>query len=49
VICMSNPIDTTVLPCRHFCICAECGIQLRHQNNKCPICRGNIERLMSVA
>ncbi|CUE79115.1 zinc finger protein, putative [Bodo saltans] len=48
VICLCNPKDTTVIPCRHLCLCAECAVQLRHQSNKCPICRRPIERLMTM-
>jgi len=25
VICMTDPRDTTVLPCRHMCMCSECA------------------------
>lgn len=39
VICMTEPTDTTVLPCRHMCMCSECAKTLRLQSNKCPICR----------
>ncbi len=39
VVCMSDPKDTAVLPCRHMCLCAQCAEQLRYQSNKCPICR----------
>ena len=31
VICMSEARDTTVLPCRHMCMCATCARMLRHQ------------------
>lgn len=39
VICMTNGRDTTVLPCRHMCMCQECASALKTQTNKCPICR----------
>ncbi|KAJ3045126.1 hypothetical protein HDV00_011852 [Rhizophlyctis rosea] len=29
VVCMSEPRDTTVLPCRHLCLCRECADVLR--------------------
>lgn len=28
VICLSEKIDTVVMPCRHMCICLECGKDL---------------------
>mmetsp|Transcript_46972 Transcript_46972/g.87562 ORF Transcript_46972/g.87562 Transcript_46972/m.87562 type:complete len:175 (-) Transcript_46972:440-964(-) len=39
VICLSEPRDTAVLPCRHMCMCSACAHMLRHQTNRCPICR----------
>lgn len=48
VICMSEPRDTTVLPCRHMCMCSECAKVLRFQTNRCPICRRPVERLMEI-
>eukprot|EP00475_Leptophrys_vorax_P003413 TRINITY_DN12013_c0_g1_i1.p1 TRINITY_DN12013_c0_g1~~TRINITY_DN12013_c0_g1_i1.p1 ORF type:complete len:502 (+),score=25.50 TRINITY_DN12013_c0_g1_i1:121-1626(+) len=48
VICLSAPRDTTVLPCRHMCMCADCAKVLRYQTNKCPICRQPVERLLEI-
>jgi len=48
VICMSEPKDTTVLPCRHMCMCASCARSLRVQSNKCPVCRSTIDSLLQI-
>lgn len=48
VVCMSEPRDTTVLPCRHMCMCSECAKVLRFQTNRCPICRTPVERLLEI-
>lgn len=48
VICMTDARDTTVLPCRHMCMCSGCAKVLRLQSNKCPICRSNIESLLQI-
>ncbi|KAL3381841.1 hypothetical protein AABB24_001772, partial [Solanum stoloniferum] len=48
VICMTEQKDTAVLPCRHMCLCGECAKELRHQSNKCPICRQPIEELLEI-
>ena len=48
VICMTEPRDTTVLPCRHMCMCCDCARQLRVQSNKCPICRTSIASLLQI-
>ena len=49
VICLSEPRDTAVLPCRHLCLCAACAQQLTFQSNKCPVCRGPCLSLLSIA
>ncbi|PSS33898.1 E3 ubiquitin-protein like [Actinidia chinensis var. chinensis] len=48
VICMTEPKDTAVLPCRHMCMCSECAKALRLQSNKCPICRQPFEELIEI-
>jgi len=35
VVCLSEPKDTILLPCRHLCVCGTCF----HQLDKCPVCR----------
>ena len=48
VICLSDPRDTAVLPCRHMCLCSDCAQSLRTQSNKCPICRGPVQSLLHI-
>ncbi|XP_072960671.1 probable E3 ubiquitin-protein ligase LUL2 [Typha angustifolia] len=48
VICLSEPRDTAVLPCRHMCMCSECAKALTLQSNKCPVCRQPVEKLMEI-
>ena len=48
VICLSIERDTTVLPCRHMCMCHECAQELRKQTSKCPICRNHVESLLHI-
>lgn len=48
VVCLSAPRDTTVLPCRHMCMCSGCAKVLRLQSNRCPICRQVVERLLEI-
>lgn len=48
-ICLSEVRDTTVLPCRHMCMCESCARELqRQQVSKCPICRDAIESLLHI-
>lgn len=48
VVCLSEMRDTTVLPCRHMCMCSGCARMLRHQSNRCPICRTPVESLLEI-
>mmetsp|Transcript_23001 Transcript_23001/g.74959 ORF Transcript_23001/g.74959 Transcript_23001/m.74959 type:complete len:331 (-) Transcript_23001:101-1093(-) len=48
VICLCENRDTTVLPCRHMCMCSGCARMLRHQSNRCPICRSKVESLLEI-
>ncbi|KAK4851120.1 hypothetical protein QYF36_012565 [Acer negundo] len=48
VICLSEPRDTTVLPCRHMCMCSGCAKVLQFQTNRCPICRQPVDRLLEI-
>jgi len=45
---MSEPRDTTALPCRHLCMCGACARMLRGQSNRCPICRTPVESLLEI-
>ncbi|KAI9141039.1 zinc finger, C3HC4 type-domain-containing protein [Paraphysoderma sedebokerense] len=48
VVCMADPKDTIVLPCRHLCLCKDCADQLRKQSQKCPICRQDFHSLLHI-
>ncbi|KAJ0234882.1 E3 ubiquitin-protein ligase LUL1 [Hirschfeldia incana] len=48
VVCLSEPRDTIVLPCRHMCMCSGCAKALRFQKNECPVCRQPAERLVEL-
>jgi len=48
VVCLNNPRDTTILPCRHMCLCHECADILRTQTNRCPVCRSPVESLLHL-
>ncbi|KAF1328419.1 Ring zinc finger-like protein, partial [Globisporangium splendens] len=48
IICMCEPRNTTVLPCRHMCLCSECAEALRKNSSTCPICRTRVEALLQI-
>ncbi|KAJ0171592.1 hypothetical protein K1T71_013142 [Dendrolimus kikuchii] len=43
-VCMDQAIDTLFLPCRHVVCCQECAPRCE----RCPLCRGEIEKLMHI-
>lgn len=48
VVCLSDPRDTLILPCRHLCLCNACADSLRYQANNCPICRAPFRALLQI-
>lgn len=52
VICMSALRDTTVLPCRHMCLCGTCAEAMRsrvqYRSYRCPICRERVSSLLQI-
>lgn len=48
LVCMENPKDTVVLPCRHLCLCKKDAQIIRMQNNKCPICRTTVTSYLQI-
>ena len=43
VICLGDDCNTTVLPCRHMCLCQDCAKNLVSGGSKCPICRRGVQ------
>jgi len=46
VICLCEPRDTAVLPCRHMCFCSYCAGIVRLQCDRCPVCRQKVQSLL---
>jgi protein neuralized len=43
-ICLDSKKDSAIYPCGHVCVCYGCGQFLQNaSNNKCPICRSEIQ------
>jgi len=46
-ICMTNKVDTIVLPCKHMCLCVGCAKDLQdRKDSKCPMCRTTVENYL---
>lgn len=48
VICITNPKDTAVMPCRHMCMCKNCSEELLKHKPVCPVCRAPISTLLHM-
>jgi len=46
VICQVEPKSVLLMPCRHFCVCKECGN--RDELDKCPLCRETVVNRIDV-
>jgi len=49
IVCMDQPRDATVMPCRHMVLCSRCAGALRYRTDvqhRCPICRTEIESVL---
>ena len=45
-ICLTNPRNILLKPCKHLCLCNVCYKEL--SSRKCPICRKNIESYVEI-
>ncbi|EEA05215.1 zinc finger, C3HC4 type domain-containing protein [Cryptosporidium muris RN66] len=48
VICLTNPKQTILLPCRHACLCIECTSNLLARKISCPVCRQCVSGLVNI-
>ena len=46
VICIDNPADILVRPCKHVCMCASCSPQM--SDRPCPVCRGRVTTMERI-
>lgn len=44
IVCFTNEKNVFFLPCRHCCVCNDCGQKL----DKCAVCRENIVSMMEI-
>lgn len=45
IVCMENPREVILLPCKHVCLCEDCAEKI---NRKCPVCDKRIEGKRAV-
>lgn len=47
LVCLDSKYDVIIVPCGHYCMCASCAYKLEQTSGKCPLCRGNIEKIVT--
>ena len=47
-VCFNKPKDVIFYPCKHISVCLECSNIIKETNNKCVICREDIEHSEKV-
>lgn len=45
VVCQDKAKDTVLMPCKHLCVCQECGEKI---TDACPLCRTKIKEKIKV-
>jgi len=52
VVCQDSNKSVLILPCRHMCLCVQCGNHIARSRNVarrvCPLCRNSIKTIMNV-
>mmetsp|Transcript_36603 Transcript_36603/g.67081 ORF Transcript_36603/g.67081 Transcript_36603/m.67081 type:complete len:296 (-) Transcript_36603:238-1125(-) len=50
VVCLTEPRDTAMLPCGHFCACYSCAthIRLSPSHSQCPMCRAAVTDILNL-
>ena len=47
IVCLDEPKQVLLLPCKHLCVCNSCAVILQQQPPfLCPICRASVEDTM---
>lgn len=45
IVCMENPREIILLPCKHVCLCEDCAEKI---SRMCPVCNKRIEGKRAV-
>eukprot|EP00927_Polykrikos_kofoidii_P047973 TRINITY_DN42231_c0_g2_i1.p1 TRINITY_DN42231_c0_g2~~TRINITY_DN42231_c0_g2_i1.p1 ORF type:complete len:310 (-),score=53.14 TRINITY_DN42231_c0_g2_i1:43-972(-) len=49
VICLTNPRDTVIVPCRHVCLCSTCAaVTSSTWSFQCPVCRARVAAMVKL-
>lgn len=46
-VCMDKKREVVIVPCGHYCLCGECAKAIEGTTGVCPLCRGDIEMVVT--
>jgi predicted amidophosphoribosyltransferase len=44
-VCLENPREVVLTGCGHVCLCSDCADRIREGDNRCPVCRRDIDQI----
>lgn len=47
IVCMDADYEVVIVPCGHYCLCKDCAFILQGTTGICPICRGDINMVVT--
>jgi len=47
-VCLENPREVVLTACGHVCLCTTCADRIRYRDNRCPVCRKDIDKIKPV-
>lgn len=51
VVCLHDAVSYSCFPCGHACLCESCAVSIvnnQMNNNSCPICRSELEKIIKL-
>jgi hypothetical protein len=48
IVCCDKPHDVVIAPCGNFALCSDCANTIKNNRGNCPMCRGNIEHIVTL-
>ena len=48
-VCLSQNVNSQLKPCGHMVMCHDCAQQIKHENQRCPFCRADIETVKKLS
>lgn len=47
-VCLTRRREAVLVPCGHYCLCEYCALEWGASNERCPICRAQVDVVVKV-